>query len=733
MKKLLLSLALAVISLFAANAENLYTLTFGVAENQKEVNQYNQTWTLTQGADVWSITGFSNNNNAWSDIRFGTKTASNVKEGIIVSTFPISGTMEEVVLRGYKTKSGQNDKWKNCYVETSTTSDFAETTNQESVALSSFTTASSDVTVTLTTSVTDQYVRLYIEPDGVSTNNGWFAMNSITINGSVNSQPSAVEAPVITVTPGATSYSVEITCATDEAKIYYTLDGEDPTENDTEYTQAIELTKTTTVKAIAVKGADQSRVATRVVEMPLLATSISQILEAYSGKDVEFVLTCDLTYVYQGFSGSNSYLYLTDGEDFILVFGYKDSTPTYKVGDTFTKLSGNFTHYNGLPEVKAGYTLSEATAGEEVIEPTIGNIDGFFTEENLNKYVKFKGVEISNVNGVNATMTDSDSKSVALYNRFGVPGYENGEGLTITGFVSVFNETYQLYPTSIESTQVFAPKFSLESGAYYEGTELVITCDTEGATIVYCINDGDLTEETAPVTIILTEDMSIEAYATADDMEDSDVVEAEYTIKTVEGTSAMFDFSSAEEFANIECSTDVAYPGDGANVVVDGITMTVNGVSIVLTKGTNGSAIYKNGNSLRTYNGGTMTVTCPSAYSLTKITLTHDNNFVPYSLADDQPGSLNDKGDEWTASAGEAMAVSDENITKVVLTATGTCRISNINVEFGSDTQTGIENVSAGNNGAVEYYNLQGVKVLNPSAGIYIRRQGSEATKVYVK
>ncbi len=30
----------------------------------------------------------------------------------------------------------------------------------------------------------------------------------------------------------------------------------------------------------------------------------------------------------------------------------------------------------------------------------------------------------------------------------------------------------------------------------------------------------------------------------------------------------------------------------------------------------------------------------------------------------------------------------------------------------------------------VEYYNLQGMRVENPANGIYIRRQGSKATKV---
>ena len=71
-----------------------------------------------------------------------------------------------------------------------------------------------------------------------------------------------------TFTPnGASSFtgtqSVTIKCATTGAKIYYTTDGTEPTASSTEYTTALSLTSTTTVKAIAVKtGMNNSAVAT---------------------------------------------------------------------------------------------------------------------------------------------------------------------------------------------------------------------------------------------------------------------------------------------------------------------------------------------------------------------------------------------------------------------------------------------------------------------------------------
>lgn len=49
-------------------------------------------------------------------------------------------------------------------------------------------------------------------------------------------------------------------------------------------------------------------------------------------------------------------------------------------------------------------------------------------------------------------------------------------------------------------------------------------------------------------------------------------------------------------------------------------------------------------------------------------------------------------------------------------------------------TTVGIDNVNVEDGDApVEYFNLQGIRVAEPKAGIYIRRQGNNATKVYIR
>lgn len=72
-----------------------------------------------------------------------------------------------------------------------------------------------------------------------------------------------VEKPVISgTTPFETSTEVTIAAA-EGATIYYTNDGSTPTSASTEYTEALTLEATTTIKAIAVKGGITSDVASK--------------------------------------------------------------------------------------------------------------------------------------------------------------------------------------------------------------------------------------------------------------------------------------------------------------------------------------------------------------------------------------------------------------------------------------------------------------------------------------
>ena len=88
---------------------------------------------------------------------------------------------------------------------------------------------------------------------------------SVTVikNGNVVKANVVLGAPVIDgETPFESTTKVTIE-AEDGASIFYTTNGSTPTEESTEYTEALTLSATTTVKAIAVKGTYVSTVASK--------------------------------------------------------------------------------------------------------------------------------------------------------------------------------------------------------------------------------------------------------------------------------------------------------------------------------------------------------------------------------------------------------------------------------------------------------------------------------------
>ena len=89
-------------------------------------------------------------------------------------------------------------------------------------------------------------------------------MNDSAVSSASYTIKETVSTPEFSVESGAVNSgtSVTISCATGDAKIYYTTDGSEPTAANTEYTAAISITEAVTVKAIAVKdGMNNSAVA----------------------------------------------------------------------------------------------------------------------------------------------------------------------------------------------------------------------------------------------------------------------------------------------------------------------------------------------------------------------------------------------------------------------------------------------------------------------------------------
>lgn len=102
-------------------------------------------------------------------------------------------------------------------------------------------------------------------------------------------------APTFSPEAGAVVSGTEVALSTttEDAVIYYTLDGSVPTTSSTEYTEAIEITEATTIKAIAVKNDVSSDVstATYTIEAQITRINAENVNLAYDATSGEIAYT----------------------------------------------------------------------------------------------------------------------------------------------------------------------------------------------------------------------------------------------------------------------------------------------------------------------------------------------------------------------------------------------------------------------------------------------------------
>lgn len=100
-------------------------------------------------------------------------------------------------------------------------------------------------------------------------------------------------------------------------------------------------------------------------------------------------------------------------------------------------------------------------------------------------------------------------------------------------------------------------------------------------------------------------------------------------------------------------------------------------------------------------------------------------------------GDFASKSQAYALMAGQAFPVPNSGLSYGIATAGSYAALSQIGWGGVSYTlfndPTGVEDIVVDSDAAVEYFNLQGVRVANPENGLYIRRQGAKASKVLVK
>ncbi len=342
----------------------------------------------------------------------------------------------------------------------------------------------------------------------------------------ISAVPLVVETPVITPETG-TYYStqeVAITCATEGATIYYTIDGTDPTDASNEYTSAFNVETTKTVKAIAVKtDMTDSQIAEAVITIEELVltpgmiiseyiegSSNNKAIEIYNGTGAEVDLT---NYNVQKGSNGGDWSTTCDmqgtlaaGEVFVIGNASADAAILQQADTT-----SSVTYFNGNDAIGLFYM--------DVLIDVFGTTDGS-SDANF---------DVAGVTGAAANYT--------LVRKFSVT--EGTTDWTASAGTDASSSQWLLFATDTFdyigshtdiSEMVATPVISPDGGVFETSQEVTITCETADATIYYTIDGSEPTDSStqysAPFT--LTASATVKAIAVKANMTDSAIATAEF-------------------------------------------------------------------------------------------------------------------------------------------------------------------------------------------------------------
>ena len=248
------------------------------------------------------------------------------------------------------------------------------------------------------------------------------------------------------------STEVNITCATDGAAIYYTLDGSEPTAESTAYTAAFTINETTTVKAIAVKDDQSSTVANKTFTKLALMTCAEASALAKDG--IAALNEVQVVYV----NGSN--IYIQDESGAALIYN-TNNTLGLAAGDIVNGFIGKSSPHYGLPELVPTVTASELTIvhGEA---PAPAEMTVVPVAADVNKYVVLKNASVAegafvstSATNLNAVMAED---TIVLRNNFRIAyTFEADKTYDIVGCVAIYNTTVQVYFISAEEVEEVIP------------------------------------------------------------------------------------------------------------------------------------------------------------------------------------------------------------------------------------------------------------------------------------
>ena len=340
---------------------------------------------------------------------------------------------------------------------------------------------------------TGVYYKLTINLSNTSTSNGGLDIASIQFfapGGGVT-----VAKPVITPSGGTFSEPQEVTITAGEGcTVYYTIDGENPTDASTLYEAPFTVSEDCTVKAIAYDGDDNaSSIASAVFKFAHTYTTIAALCAAATSSDTPAIVEFN-NWIVTGKTSNN--VYFTDGVNGILLY---QSGHGFEVGDILTGSAQiTLTMYNEAPEIKGltatteGVTVTKGEGATPRTDVAIADI-----ESNMQGcLITLEGVTYSE-----GKFVDDDDNTITPYNTFvALPSLIEGKTYNVTGVVIWYlpnngSGYWEIAPRTADEIELLTTQIAPESSWSVE--EEVVDVN-ETPTAVFTTNsDGVVTYESS--------------------------------------------------------------------------------------------------------------------------------------------------------------------------------------------------------------------------------------------
>ena len=304
-----------------------------------------------------------------------------------------------------------------------------------------------------------------------------------------------VSAPKFSAASTTFTDPFQVTLTAEEgADIYYTTNGDDPTTSSTKYTAPIDITTTTTLKAIAVKDGKTSSVATATYTLDTPLASFEEIkLNGVSGEKYRLTFNdAVVTYV----NGRN--VYTEDATGGLLL--YLNSGHGLEAGQ---KLNGTcevtYTLYGGTTAELTAIDKSALTITSDAVIPTT-TVTIADLLDNMQKYqsmhVKVVNAKVTSAFSSKKATIEQDGSSIQVFQKasFTMSEFVNGATVNLEGFPGFNNSTKQFHVWSADDIEVAgnvkAPTLSENTQKFTTPLKVTITA-AEGTAVYYTIDGTD--------------------------------------------------------------------------------------------------------------------------------------------------------------------------------------------------------------------------------------------------